>query len=249
MLLPVYQASDLQSIKRKHRKHTFVLSDGIPVYPRIRIRDRADIVCTKAGTSGGSHHSSDSGKDDQPSAELPFTDVRKTDWFYGDVEYVYKKGIMSGTSAKDFDPNSQLTRGMIVTVLYRLEKEPAVSGTSKFADVDSAKWYGDAVAWAAANGIVSGYNDTTFGPNDFITREQLAAILYRYAVHSGMTTVTLEENLSGFADADQISSYAVQAMNWAVSKGLLKGSDGLLMPKAQASRAQVAAILHRFLEG
>ena len=229
--------------------NTFVLSDGIPVYPRIRIRDRADIVCTKAGTSGGSHHSSDSGKDDQPSAELPFTDVRKTDWFYGDVEYVYKKGIMSGTSAKDFDPNSQLTRGMIVTVLYRLEKEPAVSGTSKFADVDSAKWYGDAVAWAAANGIVSGYNDTTFGPNDFITREQLAAILYRYAVHSGMTTVTLEENLSGFADADQISSYAVQAMNWAVSKGLLKGSDGLLMPKAQASRAQVAAILHRFLEG
>ena len=101
--------------------NTFVLSDGIPVYPRIRIRDRADIVCTKAGTSGGSHHSSDSGKDDQPSAELPFTDVRKTDWFYGDVEYVYKKGIMSGTSAKDFDPNSQMTRGMIVTVLYRLE--------------------------------------------------------------------------------------------------------------------------------
>ena len=222
--------------------------DGKTIAPRIRIRDRADIVCTKASTSGGgSHHSS--GKDDQPSAALPFTDVRKTDWFYSDVEYVYKKGLMAGTGAKDFDPNSQLTRGMIVTVLYRLEKEPAVSGASKFADVNASQWYGNAVIWAAANGIVSGYSDTSFGPNDAITREQLAAILYRYAVHSGMTAVTQEENLSGFADADQISSYAVQAMNCAVGKGLLKGSDGLLMPKAQASRAQVAAILHRFLEG
>ena len=231
--------------------------DGKTIAPRIRIRDRADIVCTKASTSGGgsqhpsggSHHSSDSGKDDQPSAALPFADVRKTDWFYSDVEYVYKKGLMAGTGAKDFDPNSQLTRGMIVTVLYRLEKEPAVSGASKFADVNASQWYGNAVIWAAANGIVSGYSDTSFGPNDAITREQLAAILYRYAVHSGMTAVTQEENLGGFADADQISSYAVQAMNWAVGKGLLKGSDGLLMPKAQASRAQVAAILHRFLEG
>ena len=231
--------------------------DGKTIAPRIRIRDRADIVCTKASTSGGgsqhpsggSHHSSDSGKDDQPSAALPFADVRKTDWFYSDVEYVYKKGLMAGTGAKDFDPNSQLTRGMIVTVLYRLEKEPAVSGASGFADVDAAQWYGSAVAWAAANGIVNGYSDTAFGPNDSITREQLATILYRYAVYRGMTAVTQEENLSGFADADQISSYAVQAMNWAVGKGLLKGADGLLMPKAQASRAQVAAILHRFLEG
>ena len=230
--------------------NTFVLSEETPVSPRIRIRDRADIVCTKASTSGGgSHHSSGSGKDDQPSAEFSFTDVRKTDWFYGDVEYVYEKGIMAGTSANTFDPNSQLTRGMIVTILYRMDKEPAVSGASKFADVNASQWYGNAVIWAAASGIVSGYSDTSFGPNDAITREQLAAILYRYAVHSGMTAVTLEENLSGFADADQISSYAVQAMNWAVGKGLLKGSDGLLMPKAQASRAQVAAILHRFQEG
>ena len=236
--------------------NTFSL-DGKTISPRIRIRDRADIVCTKASTSGGgsqhpsggSHHSSDSGKDDQPSAALPFADVRKTDWFYSGVEYVYKKGLMAGTGAKDFDPNSQLTRGMIVTILYRLEKEPAVSGASGFADVDAAQWYGSAVAWAVANGIVNGYSDTAFGPNDSITREQLAAILYRYAVYRGMTAVTQEENLSGFADADQISSYAVQAMNWAVGKGLLKGADGLLMPKAQASRAQVAAILHRFLEG
>ena len=182
--------------------------DGKTIAPRIRIRDRADIVCTKASTSGGgSHHSS--GKDDQPSAALPFTDVRKTDWFYSDVEYVYKKGLMAGTGAKDFDPNSQLIRGMIVTILYRMDKEPAVSGASKFADVNASQWYGNAVIWAAANGIVSGYSDTSFGPNDAITREQLAAILYRYAVHSGMTAVTLEENLSGFADADQISSYAV----------------------------------------
>ena len=172
-----------------------------------------------------------------------------TKWFYGDVEYVYTKGIMSGTGATIFDPNSQLTRGMIVTILYRMEKEPAVSGASKFTDVDIALWYGKAVVWAADNGIVTGYSDTAFGPNDPVTREQLAAILYRYAVYRGMTAVTLEDNLGGFADADQISSYAISAMNWAVGKGLINGSGSTLAPKAQATRAQVAAIIHRYLEG
>ena len=235
--------------------NTFVLEDGTPVYQRIRIRNRADIVCTENTTPVTPDkpyyptQPTQPGKPDEPSVKLPFIDVNANDWFYGDVEYVYTKGIMSGTGATIFDPNSQLTRGMIVTILYRMEKEPAVSGASKFTDVDIAQWYGKAVVWAADNGIVTGYSDTAFGPNDPVTREQLAAILYRYAVYRGMTAVTLEENLGGFADADQISSYAIPAMNWAVGKGLINGSGSTLAPKAQATRAQVAAIIHRYLEG
>ena len=235
--------------------NTFVLEDGTPVYQRIRIRNRADIVCTENTTPVTPDkpyyptQPTQPGKPDEPSVKLPFIDVNANDWFYGDVEYVYTKGIMSGTGATIFDPNSQLTRGMIVTILYRMEKEPAVSGASKFTDVDIAQWYGKAVVWAADNGIVTGYSDTAFGPNDPVTREQLAAILYRYAVYRGMTAVTLEDNLGGFADADQISSYAIPAMNWAVGKGLINGSGSTLAPKAQATRAQVAAIIHRYLEG
>ena len=235
--------------------NTFVLEDGTPVYQRIRIRNRADIVCTENTTPVTPDkpyyptQPTQPGKPDEPSVKLPFIDVNANDWFYGDVEYVYTKGIMSGTGATIFDPNSQLTRGMIVTILYRMEKEPAVSGASKFTDMDIAQWYGKAVVWAADNGIVTGYSDTAFGPNDPVTREQLAAILYRYAVYRGMTAVTLEENLGGFADADQISSYAIPAMNWAVGKGLINGSGSTLAPKAQATRAQVAAIIHRYLEG
>ncbi len=235
--------------------NTFVLEDGTPVYQRIRIRNRADIVCTENTTPVTPDkpyyptQPTQPGKPDEPSVKLPFIDVNANDWFYGDVEYVYTKGIMSGTGATIFDPNSQLTRGMIVTILYRMEKEAAVSGASKFTDVDIAQWYGKAVVWAADNGIVTGYSDTAFGPNDPVTREQLAAILYRYAVYRGMTAVTLEDNLGGFADADQISSYAIPAMNWAVGKGLINGSGSTLAPKAQATRAQVAAIIHRYLEG
>ena len=235
--------------------NTFVLEDGTPVYQRIRIRNRADIVCTENTTPVTPDkpyyptQPTQPGKPDEPSVKLPFIDVNANDWFYGDVEYVYTKGIMSGTGATIFDPNSQLTRGMIVTILYRMEKEPAVSSASKFTDVDIAQWYGKAVVWAADNGIVTGYSDTAFGPNDPVTREQLAAILYRYAVYRGMTAVTIEDNLGGFADADQISPYAIPAMNWAVGKGLINGSGSTLAPKAQATRAQVAAIIHRYLEG
>ena len=179
---------------------------------------------------------------------LPSADVSGSDWFYNDVRYVYEKGIMDGTGADRFSPNAPLTRAMIVTILYRMAGSPSVSGSSDFTDVAAGKWFAKAVAWAAANGIVNGYGSGLFGPNDPVTREQLAAILYRYAVYGGMTAVTLEENLGSFADTAQLSAYAIQAMNWAVGQGLINGSGSNLVPKAQATRAQVAAIIHRYLE-
>ena len=308
--------------------NTFVLSDGTPVYPRIRIRDRADVVCTAGetpvetwsityvtdgGTINGEYpttytkgtvtvlptdvtkpgytflgwftaytggvqvkqiEATETGDKTfyarwqktvlppppvtpgtpvtpaRPAAPvgLPFADVSSSDWFYNDVRYVYEKGIMDGTGADRFSPNAPLTRAMIVTILYRMAGSPSVSGSSDFTDVAAGKWFAKAVAWAAANGIVNGYGDSLFGPNDPVTREQLAAILYRYAVYGGMTAVTLEENLGSFADTAQLSAYAIQAMNWAVGQGLINGSGSNLVPKAQATRAQVAAIIHRYLE-
>ena len=307
--------------------NTFVLSDGTPVYPRIRIRDRADVVCTASetpvvwnityvadgGVINGSYPTSyvegtvtvlptdvtkpgytflgwftaytggvqvrqieatETGDKTfyarwhktvlppppvtpgtpvtpaRPAAPvgLPFADVSSSDWFYNDVRYVYEKGIMDGTGADRFSPNAPLTRAMIVTILYRMAGSPSVSGSSDFTDVAAGKWFAKAVAWAAANGIVNGYGSGLFGPNDPVTREQLAAILYRYAVYGGMTAVTLEENLGSFADTAQLSAYAIQAMNWAVGQGLINGSGSNLVPKAQATRAQVAAIIHRYLE-
>ena len=308
--------------------NTFVLSDGTPVYPRIRIRDRADVVCTAGetpvetwsityvtdgGTINGEYpttytkgtvtvlptnvtkpgytflgwftayiggvqvrqiEATETGEKTfyarwhktvlppppvtpgtpvtpaRPAAPvgLPFADVSSSDWFYNDVRYVYEKGIMDGTGADRFSPNAPLTRAMIVTILYRMAGSPSVSGSSDFTDVAAGKWFAKAVAWAAANGIVNGYGSGLFGPNDPVTREQLAAILYRYAVYGGMTAVTLEENLGSFADTAQLSAYAIQAMNWAVGQGLINGSGSNLVPKAQATRAQVAAIIHRYLE-
>ena len=308
--------------------NTFVLLDGTPVYPRIRIRDRADVVCTAGetpvktwnityvtdgGTINGAYpttytegtvtvlptdvtkpgytflgwftayiggvqvrqiEATETGDKTfyarwhktvlppppvtpgtpvtpaRPAAPvgLPFADVSGSDWFYNDVRYVYEKGIMDGTGADRFSPNAPLTRAMIVTILYRMAGSPSVSGSSDFTDVAAGKWFAKAVAWAAANGIVNGYGSGLFGPNDPVTREQLAAILYRYAVYGGMTAVTLEENLGSFADTAQLSAYAIQAMNWAVGQGLINGSGSNLVPKAQATRAQVAAIIHRYLE-
>ena len=308
--------------------NTFVLSDGTQVYPRIRIRDRADVVCTAGetpvetwsityvtdgGTINGEYPTTytkgtvtvlptdvtkpgytflgwftaytggvqvrqigatETGDKTfyarwqktvlppppitpgtpvtpaRPAAPvgLPFADVSGSDWFYNDVRYVYEKGIMDGTGADRFSPNVPLTRAMIVTILYRMAGSPSVSGSSDFTDVAAGKWFAKAVAWAAANGIVNGYGSGLFGPNDPVTREQLAAILYRYAVYGGMTAVTLEENLGSFADTAQLSAYAIQAMNWAVGQGLINGSGSNLVPKAQATRAQVAAIIHRYLE-
>ena len=183
------------------------------------------------------------------SGTLPFTDVKTGDWFYEAVQYVYDKGMMTGVSADRFAPASTTTRGMIVTILYRLENEPAVSGGSAFTDVENGAWYADAVAWAAANDIVNGTSATTFAPNSPITREQMATMLYRFAQYKGMDAVTLQENLTGYPDGGQVSDYAIPAMNWAVGQGLIAGMEnGTLVPQGSATRAQVATILMRFCE-
>ena len=295
--------------------NTFVLSDGTPVYPRIRIRDRDDVVCSKSDskiwsvtlvTDGGTINSgnvtayiegvgavlptdvtrrnyiflgwftannirvteisaADSGDKifyahwmaagaipgiiDAIGDSMRFDDVTKGDWFYKDVEYVYNEGIMDGVSKREFAPNETLTRAMIVKILYRIEGEPAGYRSSDFNDVESGRWYTGAVAWAAEKEIVKGYGNGKFGPNDPVTREQLAAILYRYTQYKGWSTTAASGSLKGFADAASISSYAVDAMNWAVDEGLLKGANNKLSPKSNATRAQVAAIIHRYLKG
>ena len=309
--------------------NTFVLSDGTQVYPRIRIRDRADVVCTAGetpvetwsityvtdgGTIGGEYPTTYTkgtvtvlptdvtkpgytflgwftaytggvqvrqigatetgdkvfyahwkknadpidpiipilpgiiGGNTGSNIKLPFGDVTVSDWFYDDVRYVYANGIMDGTSSDRFAPNAPLTRAMIVTILYRMDGSPAMSGASDFKDVDSNKWFAKAVAWAAANGIVNGYGSGLFGPNDPVTREQLAAILYRYTAYCKASTTMNGDNLASFTDLSTVSGYALESMNWAVGEKLLKGANSKLDPKANATRAQVAAIIHRYLE-
>lgn len=184
-----------------------------------------------------------------PVSGLPFGDVKSADWFYNDVKYVYEKGMMAGTAADVFAPNATTTRAMIVTILYRLEGSPAVTGTSAFVDVPAGQWYTDAVNWAAANQIVKGTSATTFAPNDSITREQMAAILYRYAQYKGYD-VTKRADLSGYSDNGQVSAYAKDALAWANAAKLINGvTNTTLAPQGNATRAQVSAILHRFCDG
>ena len=176
---------------------------------------------------------------------LPFTDVLESDWFYDDVVFAYENGLFAGTSDTTFSPNTSMTRAMLVTVLYRLEGQPAVSGRSGFSDVQYNGYYEDAVTWAADNGIVNGTSTTTFSPNANVTREQMAAILYRYAQYKQYNT-TASSSLNSFSDHTSVSSYAVASLQWSVAEKLVNGSNGKLMPTGNATRAQVAAILHRF---
>ena len=179
---------------------------------------------------------------------LPFTDVKSGNWFYDAVKYAYAQGLMTGTSATTFAPNGTMNRAMIVTVLYRLEKSPAVTGASKFTDVPAGQWYSDAVAWAAANKIVNGYDETTFGPMNAVTREQMAAILFRYEQYKGLENVTLEENLNRFPDQNKISAYAIPALQWAVGQKIINGNaNGTLDPTGTATRAQIAQIFTNLL--
>lgn len=179
--------------------------------------------------------------------KLPFTDVRESDWFYEDVAFAYENGLFAGTSDTTFSPNASMTRAMLVTVLYRLEGQPAVNGRSGFSDVQYNGYYEDAVTWAADNGIVNGTSTTTFSPNANVTREQMAAILYRYAQYKKYNTAA-SASLNGFTDHASVSGYAAASLEWAVAEKLINGSAGKLMPTGNATRAQVAAILHRFVE-
>ena len=178
----------------------------------------------------------------------PFTDVSEKDWFYGDVMFVYENGLMLGTSKTLFSPHGTATRGMMATILWRMEGSPAPKGKNSFTDVATGKWYADAITWTAENGIFAGYGKDKFGPDDPITREQLAAIFYRYADYKGYD-LTVKGNLDKFKDADKITDYAKTAMQWAVGNGLVKGKSGnLLDPQGTATRAEIAAMLHRFIE-
>ena len=182
-------------------------------------------------------------------SETKFNDVSANDWFASAVDYVTGKGMMNGTADNTFSPKANTTRGMVVTVLYRLENQPSTSAAS-FTDVASGAYYANAVAWANANGIVSGYGSGKFGPNDKVTREQLAAILYRYAQYKKYdVSVGEDTNILSYNDAQSISSYAIPAIQWACGAGVVTGKSGSkLDPKGNATRAEVAAMLMRFCE-
>ncbi|MCQ2406459.1 MAG: leucine-rich repeat protein [Oscillospiraceae bacterium] len=181
-------------------------------------------------------------------AVLPFVDVKEADWSYDDIAFVFEKGLMNGTSETTFSPQASTTRGMIVTVLYRLAGEPSFSADCPFNDVAEGSYYEKAIAWAAESGIVTGYGDDAFGPDDSITREQMAAIFHRYAKVMGYD-VSKKADLDAFADADSISAYALDAIAWAKEAGLVNGvSDTEICPRGLATREQAAAILHRFCD-
>ena len=174
-----------------------------------------------------------------------YSDVSASAWYAKAVAYVTEKGMMEGDSGK-FMPLDKLTRSQMAQVLFNLEGKKSVNYALTFGDMNGTEWYAEAVRWAASEQIVNGYDNGNFGPNDPITREQLVTVLYRYAQYKGLDTATTEENLTSFADAAQVSGYAVSAMNWAVGAGVINGTDSGLAPKATATRAEVAQILMNF---
>ena len=180
--------------------------------------------------------------------ENPYSDVAERDWFYEAVKYTNQKGLFSGTTETTFAPDESLTRAMLVTVLWRGEGQPAVDYLMSFADVDEGAYYGEAVRWAASEGIVKGFSDTEFAPEVNITREQLAAIMQRYAAYKGLSTDE-SDDLSRFTDAGEVSGWALGNMQWAVGSGLISGrGGGILAPRDNTTRGEAAAILMEFWE-
>ena len=181
---------------------------------------------------------------------LPFGDVDDGDWFADAVRFVYENGMMNGVSETDFAPHATTSRSMIVTILYRLEGEPVVDYAMGFTDVAGDAYYAEAVRWAASEGIVGGYGGGLFGSDDAVTREQLAVILYRYAVYKGYdVSIGEDTNILSYADFADLSEYAIPAMQWACGAGVITGvTDATLVPQGEATRAQVAAMLMRFVE-
>ena len=232
--------------------NTFNAPDG--PFPRIRIRDRADVVCKRpssgSSSAGQTIPNPDVPLEPEPDEKLPFLDVDEDAWYYDAVCYVYGAGLFQGTSGTTFGPDDTMTRSMTATVLYRLSGEIYTGTAASFGDMAAGAWYGTGVSWAAAREIAKGYGDGRFGVNDPVTREQLAAILYRYARYKGEdVSVGEDTNLIGFQDAGQVSEWAAPAVRWAVGVGLLKGdAAGCLRPLDQAARSEFAALLMRYVE-
>lgn len=206
---------------------------------------------TEIKLSGSKTVYADWKKREPDAVKNPFADVNAGDWFYRDVLFSYEKGLMSGMDAAAFAPYANTTRAQIAVIFYRMEGSPAVEGENSFVDVvrgSGTAWFYDAVTWAQQNGIMGGYSNSSFAPNDPITREQLAAIFYRYAQYKGYDTTQGGMAIREFDDYESISDYAMGAMAWAVNTGLVKGDSNLLYPKGTATRAEIAALFHRFAE-
>ena len=185
---------------------------------------------------------------DLEAKELPYTDVKEGAWYYQAVQYAVNQGLFQGTTESTFSPNGTMSRAMAVTVLYRLAGSPEVEGTVDFTDVDAEAYYYRALVWAWEAGIVQGVDAERFAPQSMVTREQLVSLLYRYAQTQNMD-VSEKADLGDYADAEQVSAYAREAMAWAIGNGIVEGVDAAtLAPKGTATRAQAAAILMRFLE-
>lgn len=203
-----------------------------------------NVPVSGSGSGSGSTGSSDSEPSEPSGSKNPFTDI-DGHWAYDEILKAYEAGLVSGTTATTFSPETSVTRGMFVTLLYRLSGEPAANGSNPFTDVPAGKYYTNAVVWAYGNGVVNGTSDTTFSPDAPVTRQDLVTMLYRYAQFAGMDT-SASASLSSFADSGSVAGYAQAAMEWAVGAGIMQGSNGKLTPLAYTTRAQAAAILVRF---
>lgn len=178
----------------------------------------------------------------------PFADVRREDWFYDSVRYAFVNGLMNGTGGNAFSPGGTTSRAMLVTILYRLEGSPEFRIGDSFEDVQPGAWYADAVHWAHGAGIVSGYSAASFGPQDAVTREQTAVILFRYAARKGIDC-SARGDLSAFSDRGEISGWAMEGLQWAVGSGLINGRSGsAIAPKDNTVRSETATLLMRFRE-
>ncbi len=258
----------------KHCGYAYISAIANPTGHTEAVDAAVEATCTETGLTEGKHcsvcseilvkqetvpakgHTFQNGKctvcgANNPEWVIPFKDVAENDWFFEGVKFVFQNELFNGTSADTFSPNAPMTRAMLVTVLWRLDGKTAPKAACAFTDVDATAYYADAVAWAAENGVVKGVDETHFAPEAEVTREQLAAILFRYAEKKGVDT-TKRAALSTFPDADKVSNYAKDAMAWAVETGLINGikaaKETTLAPQATAPRAQVAAILARYCE-
>ena len=178
---------------------------------------------------------------------LPFKDVNEQDWYYNSVKYCYEKGIIKGATETEFRPSAKFSRGMLVTILWRMEGEPKVTNAKEFADVTSGKYYYNAIRWATSKGIVNGYSNGKFGPEDNITREQLAVMLRNYAKYKGKN-VSQTADISKYKDSGKTSGYAKTSVQWAIAKGIISGKDNgtRIDPQGTASRAEAASMIYNY---